>query len=56
MKDTNEYYNQRISCNVKDCHYHDNKEKRCTLGSILVSGNCTKEDTFCDSFKTKEEK
>lgn len=55
MKETNEYYNQKIQCDVKDCHYHDMEEERCTLGSILVSGKDSKENTFCDSFKEKEE-
>ncbi len=36
---SNEYFNQRISCLVKECKYFDQKEQRCNLGCIEV-GNC----------------
>jgi hypothetical protein len=46
-----EYFNQRIGCDVKECKYHDKKENHCTLGQILVSGSSKKAHTFCDSFE-----
>ncbi len=48
-----EYFNQRITCHVDSCKYHDGCEKRCTLGEIIVNGNENKEHTFCDSFREK---
>lgn len=54
MKETEEYYNQKILCDVKECKYHENEEDRCTLGKINVSGSLPKANTFCDSFETEE--
>jgi len=50
----NEYFNQRIGCNVKECKYHS-PEDHCTLGKIVVSGEREKQATFCDSFQKVEE-
>ncbi len=49
----NEYFNQRIACHVTSCKYHDDEEKRCTLGEIVIDGKQSKKDTFCDSFHEK---
>ena len=32
----NEYFNQRITCLVKNCRLFDQKEQRCSLGCIEV--------------------
>lgn len=51
MNKSNEYFNQRIACHVKNCKYQSEEEERCTLGEIIVDGAKEKEDTFCDSFE-----
>lgn len=55
LKETNEYYNQRIDCNVENCKFHDGANRRCTLGKILVDGTSNKKNTFCDSFQASED-
>lgn len=54
MKETNEYFNQRIDCNVHTCKYQDCHENRCSLGKIFVNGENSKQRTFCDSFEKSE--
>lgn len=54
MKDTKEYFNQRIDCNVKNCRFQNDEDQHCTLGKILVDGSNCKNETFCDSFEEKE--
>lgn len=49
-----EYFNQRIDCDVKECKFHAREDKHCTLGKILVSGKQNKENTFCNSFEKSE--
>ncbi len=50
---TEEYFNQRIDCNVFDCRFHDDQDGRCGLGKILVTGERKKEETFCANFQRK---
>lgn len=51
-----EYFNQRIDCDVTHCKFQNEEESKCNLGKISVSGNKdAKEDTFCDSFEAVEE-
>ena len=47
----NEYFNQRISCLVKECKYFDQKEQRCNLGWIEV-GNC-ENVARCNNFEKR---
>lgn len=54
LKETKEYYNQRIDCDVKTCKFQDEEESRCSLGKIQVSGEEAKKQTFCDSFEEAE--
>lgn len=53
MEKAEEYFNQRISCNVEECRYFDSEKAKCALGEILVDGEKVKENTFCDSFEEK---
>lgn len=55
MKDENEYFNQRIDCDVKSCRFLNREESHCTLGKIKVSGKQSKAQTFCDSFEGEQE-
>ncbi len=45
----NEYFNQRIACEVKNCAYYANQ--RCGLGAIEVGNN----NAICKSYKCKDE-
>ena len=54
MMENNEYFNQRIDCDVDNCKYHDPTDGRCTLGKIKVSSKDVENDTFCDSFERNE--
>lgn len=49
-----EYFNQRIDCDVEECKHKDKQEDHCTLGKIKVSGENEKENTFCDSFENEK--
>ncbi len=48
-----EYFNQRINCNVSHCKYFDHSNEKCTLGSIKVSESNTRE-TCCGSYQKNE--
>ena len=48
-----EYFNQRIDCDVVDCKYHHSIENHCTLGKILISGSKKKDKTYCENFEQK---
>lgn len=52
MNKSNEYFNQRVACHVKNCKFQNEEEERCTLGEIIVDGEKEKQDTFCDSFES----
>lgn len=48
--------NSKIKCMVEDCKYCDNLTNTCILSSITINtykekDDCTKENTFCDSYK-----
>lgn len=49
-----DYFNQRIQCDVDDCKFKSSKENHCTLGKITVCGKKCKQETFCDSFEKSE--
>jgi len=45
-----EYFNQRINCNVTHCAYYDQNHNKCTLGSITVGVNGGSE-TLCENYE-----
>lgn len=47
------YFNQRISCSVSHCKYYDEKEHRCSLGSIEVGVNDS-DKTCCETYEKSE--
>jgi len=53
MQLKNEYFNQRIKCNVSHCKYYDGAQKKCSLGSIEV-GVSDSSETKCKSFESNE--
>ena len=52
--ETNNYYNQRIQCQVWECAYFDESQERCTLGSITVGNNNQNTETYCKNFIKNE--
>ena len=55
----NEYFNQKINCNVEDCKHCNNLDNTCTLGKITVEtikekSICSKEGTFCNSYEKRD--
>lgn len=49
----NEYFNQRINCNVTNCYYYNKEHEKCTLGSITVGVNDSSE-TLCENYEKNE--
>ncbi len=47
-----DYYNQRINCDVPQCKYFNERENKCTLGSITVGKNL--KETYCKNFEEDE--
>ncbi len=47
-----QYFNQRINCNVTKCKYHDKLHEKCTLGSITVNNN-HETNTICKNYEEK---